>query len=236
MNRMRPLSLWCVGLFPLSFGPAQAQLAAARLSEVARPALCVTEGRLDPVPNRGLSVNVPKMRAYVNQSLADAAEIRFTYLGATASEATLASGQSRRQLGLKLRADDACNLIYVMWRIEPESRLVVSIKRNPSEHSSAQCGNRGYQNVKPQFSAAVPRLTPGQSHSLRAELHGSELRASIDGRLAWQGGLGADGAGLHGPAGVRSDNVRAEFSLAVAAAAAQPAAVAECRSGPQESE
>ena len=37
-------------------------------------------------------------------------------------------GELRRQFGLKLRAQDACNLVYVMWRIEPASKLVVSIK------------------------------------------------------------------------------------------------------------
>ena len=35
----------------------------------------------------------------------------------------------------KLRAEDACNLVYVMWRIEPQSRLVVSVKRNPGQHA-----------------------------------------------------------------------------------------------------
>jgi hypothetical protein len=57
-----------------------------------------------------------------------------------------------------LRAEDACNLVYLMWRIEPESRLVVSVKRNPGQHASAECGNRGYQNVKPRYSAPIPSL------------------------------------------------------------------------------
>jgi hypothetical protein len=178
----------------------------------------------------------PKLRAYVNQPSTDAAELRFTYLGATASESRLGSGASRRQFGLKLRADDACNLVYVMWRIEPESRLVVSVKRNPDQHSSAECGNRGYQNITPRYSAPIPSLAPGQTHRLRADLHGDELSASVDGRIVWQGGLGAAAAGLRGPPGIRSDNAQLEFEMAVDAAAAKPGAAPDCRSGPRESE
>jgi hypothetical protein len=223
-----------MGLTALLFGTASAQGAAAALNALARSSLCVTEGTVDEALDRKLSVSVPKMLAYVNQSSADAVDIRFTYLGATANELPLASGQSRRQFGLKLRAEDACNLIYAMWRIEPESRLVVSIKRNPGQHSSAECGNRGYQNVKPRFSAPIPPLTPGQSHSLRAELQASQLRVLLDGTMVWQGELGAAAAGLGGPVGVRSDNVRLEFELA--ATAASSVTGPGCRSGPQESD
>lgn len=59
-----------------------------------------------------------------------------------------AQGEIRRQFGLKLHAQDACNLVDVIWRVDPESKLVVSVKRSPSQHSSAECGNRGYQNIK----------------------------------------------------------------------------------------
>ena len=65
------------------------------------------------------------------------AEARFKYLGPTSQEARLGSGESRRQFGLRLRAQDPCNLVYAMWRIEPEPMLVVSVKRNPGMHSSA---------------------------------------------------------------------------------------------------
>jgi len=74
----------------------------------------------------------------------------------------LGSGELRHQFGLKLRAQDACNLVYAMWRIEPESKLVVSVKTNPGEHSSAECGNRGYQNIKPRRSSPVPKPASGR--------------------------------------------------------------------------
>ena len=152
------------------------------------------------------------MRAYVIRPTAQAAEARFTYLGPTSKESALGSGEMRRQFGLKLRAHDPCNLVYVMWRVDPESELVVSVKRNPGQHTSAECTNHGYQNIKPRKASTVPRLQPGESHTLRAEMNSAdELRVFIDDREIWQGSVGADAAKLEGPVGMRSDNVRLEF-------------------------
>lgn len=105
--------------------------AAANLASVSRANLCVTEGAIEELPGGRLSVSVPKMRAYLNAVTAQQVEAHFTYLGSTGNEARLGSGELRRQFGLKLRAQDACNLVYAMWRVEPESKLVVSIKSNP---------------------------------------------------------------------------------------------------------
>ena len=160
-----------------------------------------------------MSVNVSKMRAYVNAHTPPIAEARFTYLGSTPNEAPLASGEMRRQFGLKLRAQDACNLVYAMWRIEPESKLVVSVKSNPGQHSSAQCGNRGYQNIKPRHSSPVPVLNSGDTHTLRAEMNGAEMKVFADNSLVWEGSVGTDALGFDGPVGVRSDNARLQFSL-----------------------
>ena len=175
------------------------------------------------------------MRAYVNRGAAEAAQLSFTYLGPTHTQSALGSGATRVQFGLKLRAADPCNLVYLMWRVEPESKLVVSIKSNPGAHTSSQCSNRGYQNVKPSLASSVPRLAPGQAHTLRAELHGDELLAFIDGQSVWRGPVGKVAAALSGPAGIRSDNARLEFELA-APASLVGAAPSVCRSGPEESE
>ena len=123
----------------LSGGP---QSPPTRLTPVSKANLCVTEGSIEETPDHRLSVNVAKMRAYVNAYTQRVAEVRFTYLGSAPNEAPRASGEMRRQLGLKLRAQDACNLVYAMWRIEPESKLVVSVKNNPGEHTSAQCARQ----------------------------------------------------------------------------------------------
>jgi hypothetical protein len=180
---------------------------------IGRSDLCVTEGSINATNGAGMSVEVAKMRAYATVPMLQAAEIRFRYAGGTASQAALGSGQMRRQFGLKLRAQDPCNLVYVMWRIEPESKLVVSVKRNPSEHTSAECGNRGYTNIKPRKTSALPVLRAGVSHDLRAEMKNEEVRVFVDDHEVWEGNVGSDAANLNGPVGIRSDNARLEFDL-----------------------
>jgi hypothetical protein len=185
----------------------------AHLSPVSKANLCVTEGTIDALPGQRLAVDVAKMRAYVNAYTQPEAEVRFTYLGATPNEAPLASGEMRRQFGLKLRAQDACNLVYAMWRIEPESKLVVSVKSNPGEHNSAQCANRGYQNIKPRRSSPVPTLEPGATHTLRAVMNGAEMQVFADNSLVWEGSIGPDSLRFDGPVGIRSDNARLQIEL-----------------------
>ena len=184
-----------------------------QLTPVSRANLCVTEGSIEETPDHRLSVNSPKMRAYVNAYTQPLAQVQFTYLGSTPNEAPLASGEMRRQFGLKLRAEDACNLVYAMWRIEPESKLVVSVKSNPGQHTSAQCGNRGYQNIKPLHSSPLPSPRSGETHTLRAEMNGAEVRVFADGSLVWEGSVGADALGFEGPVGMRSDNARLEINM-----------------------
>jgi hypothetical protein len=168
---------------------------------------------MEQLPGQRLSVSVAKMRAYVNAYTQPSAEARFTYLGSTGNEAPLASGEMRRQFGLKLRAQDACNLIYAMWRIEPESKIVVSVKSNPGQHTSAQCSNRGYQNIKPRRSTPVPTLNSGATHTLRAEMNGAEMQVFADGSLVWEGSAGPDALAFDGPVGIRSDNARLQIDL-----------------------
>ena len=204
--------------------------------------LCVTEGALHDAPRHQFSVDAPKMRAYVNRPSAQIIEARFTYVGPTAVESKLGSGEAREQFGLKLRAQDPCNLVYAMWRIEPESKLVISVKLNPGQHTSAECGNQGYTNIKPVRALPAPTLRPGTKHSLRAEMDGENLRVFADGTLVWRGDVGPDAAALDGPVGIRSDNAALDgLQLMVGAppgapSAAQPGAVLPCKSGPAESE
>ena len=229
-KRVMLSSLLCAALL----GVALAQ--SAGWLTIGRDRLCVTEGAIDKTANNRLSVNVPKMRAYVTDWTAQSAEVRFTYLGGTSKESALGSGTIRRQFGLKLHAQDPCNLVYAIWRIDPESRVVVSVKRNPSQHTSAGCGNRGYENIKPRKSSTVPRLEPGKSHTLRAEMRDTELRVFADNNEVWQGDVGPDAAKLDGPVGIRSDNARLEFDfLARESKGAHPESVKACKaSGPEE--
>jgi hypothetical protein len=210
---------------------------AGKLALVPRADLCVTEGAISELPGARLGVSVPKMRAYLNAPTPPVVEAQFTYLGSTGREARLGSGELRRQFGLKLRAQDACNLVYAMWRIEPESRLVVSVKSNPGEHTSAQCGNRGYRNIKPRRSAPVPALHAGDAHALRAEMNGAALKVFVDNVIVWEGSVGADALVFDGPVGIRSDNARLQIELrAGRTLETQTGHAPGCRSGSEESE
>jgi hypothetical protein len=192
---------------------ASSQSSRQELMSVSRQRLCVTEGAIEELPGNRLSVSVPQMRAYLDLETPQRIEARFTYLGSTGNEKRLGSAALRRQFGLKLRAQDACNMVYAMWRFEPESKLVVSVKANPGQHSSAECGNRGYQNIKPDHSKPVPMLRSGDAHILGAEMNGAELKVLVDHSLVWEGSVGPDVLRFDGPVGIRSDNARLTISL-----------------------
>jgi hypothetical protein len=207
---------------------------ATKLVTVSRADLCVTEGAVDELPGGRLSVAVPKMRAYVNAFTAPEVDVQFTYLGSTGNEARLGSGELRRQFGLKLRAQDACNLVYAMWRIEPESKLVVSVKSNPGQHTSTECGNHGYRNIKPRQSTPVPVLRSGNTHDLHAEMNGDEMKIFADNTLVWEGSVGGDALSFDGPVGMRSDNARLEVQLRAPQAPARQGRAPGCRTGEPE--
>jgi hypothetical protein len=180
--------------------------------QIDRGRLCVTNGVVSALAGDRLAIDAPSSRAIVQAGTENAAdqtaEISFQYLGPSRDSRPLASGELRRQIGLKLRAQDSCNLIYAMWRIEPVARVVVSIKRNAGLHTHGQCGARGYINFKSQDRGELPPLRPGEAHKLRAELHGKELTVTADDKIAWQGSLGSEMALPVGPPGFRTDNAR----------------------------
>src|SRR5207245_291594 len=148
--------------------------------------------------------------AYPTKSIAEA---KLIYLGHTSKDKPLRSGQVRRQFGLKLRAQNGCNLVYAMWRIEPKSELVVSVKLNPGKTTNAECGTNGYHNIAPVRQLPAPRLVAGKARTLRTEIEGSKVHVLIDGKLVWEGRLGHDALALDGPSGVRTDNGRFKFEF-----------------------
>ena len=225
------ISLTIVSLTSLFYGMAPAQAPAPAWFSVSPKSLCVTEGVIQEAAGNRLSVNVPKMRAYVNTWTGQAIEARFTYLGPTARQVPLGSGEIRRQFGLKLHAQDACNLVYAMWRFEPEAKLVVSVKSNPHEHTSAECGNHGYRDIKAQKTSPLPPLHPGEAHTLRAEMNAAETAVFVDDTLVWEGNVGSEALSFNGPVGVRSDNARLELEVrAREYAGVHPNYVLRCKS------
>jgi hypothetical protein len=203
---------------------AVAQKASApALERIDRGRLCVTNGVVTPLAGGRLAVETSSSRAVVQTGAGNAAdqvaEIHFQYLGPSQDTKPLASGELRRQIGLKLQAADTCNLIFAMWHIEPDARVAVSIKRNPGQHTHEQCGARGYINLKsPDGAAAMPPIRAGEAHTLRAELRGKVLTVTADGKIAWQGSLGSETMLPVGPPGFRTDN--AQFALEYFTAAA----------------
>lgn len=173
----------------------------AILVPVAPASLCVTKGELT-----GTAVDAPTFRAFSRESTGDAASLVFTTHGETSTTRELASGQLRRQIGLKLRAEDGCNLVYVMWRMDTP-KLDVSVKLNPGMTTHAECGAKGYAKIKAQKSIAVPTLEPGATHTLQAEIVDSDLFAWVDGKAVWQGRVPDAVKFLAGASGFRSDNV-----------------------------
>jgi hypothetical protein len=226
-----------VSLSSLFYGLVPAKALAPAWFSVRRSSLCVTEGMIEEAAGNRLSVDAPEMRAYVTRWTAQAIEARFTYLGPTAGKVPLGSGEIRRQFGLKLRAQDGCNLVYAMWRFEPESKLVVSVKSNPSEHTSAECGNRGYRNIKAQKASPLPHLHPGETHTLRAELKAAQMAVFVDNTPVWEGNFGSEALSFNGPVGIRSDNARLELEVrAREDTGVHPDYVLSCRSDAGESE
>jgi hypothetical protein len=195
--------------------PTRAVKAAEPIPFVAtsKERLCVTAGKVEAVSSGQFHVNQGGMRAIVAGGNGNGAELAFTYRGPSAVTAKLADGTLRRQIGLKLRARDTCNVVYVMWHIEPTRGVNVSVKSSPSLHSHEACGATGYVNVKPTKSHPAPGVAQGDRHTLRATLESSELRVVADGETVWEGVLPKEALAFDGPAGIRSDNGDFDFEL-----------------------
>jgi len=192
--------------------------------------LCVTNGEIPADPG-GFRVDAPSSRAVVRFTSDAQAEVKFRYLGPSAGDKPLASGELRRQIGLKLRAQDTCNLVYAMWHIEPDSRVAVSVKRNPGKSANEQCHAGGYINLKPTTPGSPPKIAIGEEHVLKAALVGRRLTVWADGRVAWNGDLDARAFEIDGPVGLRTDNARFAFAF-LAPAARSRASTGKCeRSG-----
>ncbi|WP_240356507.1 MULTISPECIES: hypothetical protein [Myxococcus] len=186
------------------------------LAPVPLSKLKVTQGALRERPDGWLDVDGARLRAFVpGTDIAARAELRFLPRAPTDEQRALQSGEQRQQVGLKLRARDGCNVLYVMWRFAPKAGVVVNYKRNPDQDKSSDCGNRGYVTVPPFRRGAVSAPSWGKEHTLRTELRGVTLRVWTDDALTWEGDLPPEALALEGPLGLRSDNVRLTFQLAV---------------------
>ena len=157
-------------------------------------------------------------------------KIRFRYLGHS-NEIT---ETDYRQIGLKVRANNTCNVLYVMWSIEkigdstyPE-HIFVKYKSNPGDVNYSDCldsngHESGYQTLN---AADIPpplsSVKDGLYHTLEALLiplgtnDGSVgndfiLHVCADGYDIWHGNLFNIPEDILGPSGFRTDNGKFEF-------------------------
>lgn len=207
----------CIGRTPALSALVLAIFALPAAQAQARPGdFDVNDGKIESAKGHRLSVSTKEMRATLKFTTEQTATVKFTYLGPTKEVARLGSGEVRSQFGIKLRAQDDCNVIYVMWHFAPDQKIAVSIKRNPGKRTHAQCLDRGYiNNLKPRLSDAPPPVEPNQPHVLTATMSGSDLSVTTDNKLVWWGDLGPIALTLRGPVGLRSDNARLLFDLLV---------------------
>jgi hypothetical protein len=145
---------------------------------------------------------------------ADYAFLRFQYNGPTVEVVPLADNTTVHQCGIKLRAQDTCNVVYAIWKFDTPQRLSVSVKSNPGQNTVAQCQDGGYiNNIPALFTASTPNVALGSLHSLEAKLVGNRLTVTCDCKLVWDGYLPAVVYNMTGPPGMRSDNADILFNL-----------------------
>lgn len=147
----------------------------------------------------------PSMRgAYTTGQ--DDTVVMFEYLGDTATLIPLSDGTYRRQVCAQVLKQDPCNVLYACWR---NTGLVqVSMKSNPTQHTSSECGDGGYTTVG-QFTG--PALTSSETlvHSLHLTLNSGHttLTTQVDATTPVQHSLPSSTTALTSTVfGLRSDN------------------------------
>jgi len=149
------------------------------------------------------------LRATWEGSDGNSSGLRFTYLGQSDEAVPLSDGEMRTQIGLKLRSEDDCNVVYVMWHLSPDQIVEVSVKTNPGVHNSEECDDAGYQFLEPEKSEGAPApIKPGKQRSIEAAIEGDRIKVWVDGKLNWVGKLPEEATVLQGSAGIRADNMK----------------------------
>lgn len=175
----------------------------------------VTSGHTEPSHGNWMTVHAPMMRGVAMTTTGSGVELAFEYHGPSRETAAFASGEVRRQIGIKLRAANTCNVIYAMWYADGPSNIHVAVKHNEGKTREKECGDSGYIPVFATTSTNVAALAAGSSHVMRAEIEGDRLIVTVDGAIAWRGELPPEVRLQSGPAGLRSDNVDFDFELRV---------------------
>jgi hypothetical protein len=189
--------------------------------DTAKSDLKVTLGSVTQTKSGYLTVVGSKERAQRKTGTHQDAMLQFRYRGPSKTTSKLASGGFVRQIGLKMRTKDTCNLLYIMWRIDPVEEIAITIKSNPGKSNHVDCGADGYIKV-----ASIPlkdigvSATTQETHRLRAKIDEKngefQLTVDVDEKTIWSGALDPKIiAPINGPVGFRSDNGSFIFKLFV---------------------
>jgi hypothetical protein len=191
-----------------------------------RNRLDVRVGEVKKTKSGYFTIDGPQVRAEMkNRSDGNSAHLRFRYRGPSRGSKRLASGELRRQFGLKLRAKDSCNVLYAMWQFYPREQIVLSMKRNRGKSTSKQCGAQGYTSLATARASALQSArNTATAHRLTAVIvkEGKTTYADVyadSKRVIHKQATGAFGvflAQVEGPAGFRSDNASLIFKFKAA--------------------
>jgi hypothetical protein len=176
--------------------------------------LILTSGHIIKYNTTHFSIR-DNIRGELRYQTKDEVEIEFIYRGPSIKTEPLASGEIRRQIGLKLRAHDTCNVIYIMWHIDPDQGINVAVKSNPGQDKHEQCGDRGYIFIRPSWSNPVAPILIGQNRTLQATIVGSQLQVMTDGIFVWRGELPKEAFSFDGHVGLRTDNGNFDVEMRV---------------------
>lgn len=185
------------------------------LAAIGETRFCPTSGHVAGLGKQAFKVTAGGMRGVIAGDTSRSAELAFVFRGPSSETAPLANGELRQQIGLKLRALNTCNLVYVMWHVFPDQGLHVAVKSNPGMTGHAQCHDNGYITVQAASHAPLPELRINEGHTLRADLDGDALRVFVDGTSVWVGRVPQVALSFDGPAGTRSDNGEFDFELRI---------------------
>lgn len=176
----------------------------------------VSDGKIDKAVGNRFIVDSKEMRLTLKKrSPSQKVTVNFTYFGPTKEVSHLGNGEVRHQFGIKLKAQDMCNLVYVMWNFDTQ-RIAVSVKLNPGQRTHEECLDRGYVNdIKPRVLVRPPIVQVDQPHILYADLEGQELIVKADGGMVWQGTLVPVVQNFTDSVGLRSDNAHVVFDFLV---------------------
>jgi hypothetical protein len=178
----------------------------------------VTDGKIERATGGRLQIRTKEVRATLKKQTVQKITVNFTYVGPTQDVSHLGDGSVRHQFGLKLQAQDICNLVYVMWHFDSpkDNRLEVSVKSNPGRKTHEDCLDNGYIfALTPTTFVAAPIVKVDEAHTLSAELSGRHLLVHADNLLVWEGDLPEVVSSFNGPIGFRSDNAHVVFDYAV---------------------